>query len=360
MTPTTATRRGYDLDELKRRADLVAEVADRAGEDGRRSGRSVSFRCPNPSHPDRSRSFTVDRDRGRWRCWSQCDRSGDVIDLVVWLDNVTARDAIEHLAGRYGLSARTPATGRTTSRPKNPPPPPVRTVSPATDTARPHPDPERAAHLLARFVEGREWSPEVAESVGLSVVLDSKGRPRVRFPFHRGGEVLVWQDRSTGDHEPKWLTPSGATLYPFGLEQLERYPADLDAGPVCPVAGLPAVWLVEGPADAVTLRSVWPTITALGVPGSGGWRMNYAHALRGLSVVVVTDNDPAGEKLREKVNPDLRDAGAFPVNVHVPAEYGDLSDYFLAVGRDRFAHDFYVLANSAPEWSEPWTEEVAQ
>lgn len=348
MTAASRTRGRFDIQALKERADLVAEVEERSGP-GRWSGRTVTFRCPSPDHQDRTPSFTVDTESRRWRCWSQCGRSGDVIELVEWLDGLSTGDAIAHLGRRYGLE---PDTGHDRPRPRKAPPsrPPVRVVTPATDTGQPHPDPEKAERLLDAFLDRRGWSRETADAVGLSVVLDPWGKPRIRFPFRRGEDVLVWQDRALLDGQaPKWLTPSGATLYPFGLETLERFTEDLSTCPVCPVVEAPAVWVVEGPADAVTLRNIWPDIAALGIPGTESWKDHYAAALAGLPVVVVADNDPAGEKLREEVNAALLDAEAVPVNVKVPEDYNDLSEWYSAAGMEDFADGLLDLTDAAVE-----------
>jgi hypothetical protein len=343
MTSTTPRPR-YDIAALKERADIVAEVADRTGP-GKYAGAIVTFSCPNPSHADRKPSFTVNSSTGRFRCWSQCDKGGDVIELVQWLDGRNLQDAIAYLAGRYGLS---PDTSYRAPVRKGPPPPAApRVVTQAADTCRPHPDPEVAARIMAGFLAGRGWTAEVAAEVGLSVVLDLAGRPRVRFPFYREGVALLWQDRAVLDGQtPKWLTPAGAVLYPHGLDVLDRFGPNIATCPPCPIVQAPAVWVVEGPADAVTLRSLWPDLAAIGLPGTKSWQAHYADALAGLPVVIVTDNDPAGQALREQVTADLRPK-SLPINVVVPEPYNDLGEWYLATGWERFAAELIEITDTA-------------
>ena len=316
----------YNLEELKNRADLAAEVAARSGP-GRHRGKVVTFPCPNPDHTDNTPSFTVNTTTGRYKCWSQCDRAGDVIDLFVWLDGYTAGEAIEHLARRYGLH---PDTSGQTYRPtpKAPTPPAVKLVTPVSDTAQ-HLEGDTAADVLGRFLTEREWSPEVAELVGLEVVTDTTGRPRVRFPFLLDGAPVVWQDRATtSSQKPKWLTPAGATLYPFGIDCLDRYDGPADTWPACPVLDIPAVWIVEGPADAVTMLNTWPAMSVLGLPGSSWWNARHVRALDWLPAVIVTDNDPAGETLRAGIAADL-EPGSF-LSLYVPEPHNDLADWYRA------------------------------
>ena len=67
--------------EIKRRIPIEAVLSERGHDPAHRSSEKLSYRCPLPGHDDRNPSFTVNRET--WRCWSQCDRGGDVIHLVV-------------------------------------------------------------------------------------------------------------------------------------------------------------------------------------------------------------------------------------------------------------------------------------
>jgi DNA primase len=336
----------YDVADLKDRADLAREVADRVGS-GKVSGKTITYPCPNPSHSDTHPSFTVDTVAQRFRCWSQCGKGGDVIDLVEWLDGLSTADAIEYLGQKYRANQQSRDEWARTAKRPAPSKPAPKLVTRAEDKATPL-DGDSSARILARFIESRGWSADTAQAVGLSVVRDSKGAARVRFPFLKDGEPLVWQDRATQDGQlPKWLTPKGATLYPFGIDCLDRYDLSPDLWPKCPIAsapylpniptvvGIPAVWIVEGPADAVTLLNLWPSLSVLGCPGVDAWKSHYTRALEGLSVVVVTDNDTSGENLRAVLDEELADLAAV-VHVWVPRAYNDLGEWALALGPDTF------------------------
>ncbi len=80
-------------------ASLLAEVTGR-GVKLRRSGREMIGLCP--IHPDRTPSFTVNADKGRWYCHG-CQRGGDVINLVEQIDGVARAEAISKLADKYGV-----------------------------------------------------------------------------------------------------------------------------------------------------------------------------------------------------------------------------------------------------------------
>jgi DNA primase len=285
-----------DLSDVVAGVDLAAMVEARTGP-GRCSGGRWTFPCPNPDHQDRSPSFTVSTDRRgrwRWRCWSQCGRSGDALDLLVWLDGLTIAEAaakIRQYAGQI----------EPVSRPKPKPAPQKPTVTVET-TTRAVPD-EVADRVMAEHLEGRGWPPEAAQRFGLSVVVDRWGRLRIRYPFHGWTgdrwDVVSWQDRATShEQRPKWLTPQGAVLPPFGMQAL-----DTDD----PVTGLV---ICEGPADTVTAALALegrPDVVAVGIPGANGWRPGWSEMLAGVeAVVIAADPDEAGQRLVAAVMADLR------------------------------------------------------
>lgn len=275
------------LSDLIAGVDLPAMVEARTGP-GRCSGGRWTFPCPNPDHHDRSPSFTVSADRRgrwRWRCWSQCGRDGDALDLLVWLDGLTTAEAAERIRQQTGKIDLP-------SRPKPKPSPPRPTVAVETAT-RVVPD-AVAARVMADHLESRGWPPAAAERFGLTVVADRWGRLRIRYPFHgwtgSRWEVVSWQDRATSpDQRPKWLTPAGVTLPPFGWKALDTEAV---------VTGLV---ICEGPADAITATMALdgrPDLVAVGVPGANGWRPGWSEMLADVeAVVIAADPDEAGQKL---------------------------------------------------------------
>lgn len=339
----------YDIPRVLERVRLDDLVAERVGA-GRRVGGRTLYHCPHPLHPDAHPSFDVDERRQVWACRSRCDAHGDAIDLLVWLDGMSKADAIAYLAERYGIEPE-PGTGRRSPGivrrfvPTPPPAPVVNLVEQSTDKARPVTGPA-AVQLLDAFLASRGWSNATAEAVGLSVVRAWDGY-RVRFPFRRDGVALVWQDRAVepSNREPKWAAPKGATLYPFGLDCLSRFEGERDTWPTCPVVGTAAVWLCEGPADAVTLLERFPTISALGLPGVRGWNDHYADALEGVPVFLVADNDDAGQQLRATVASSLAGRAEL-VQVHIPERCNDVNDWHLVAG-SRFVDELLAAVDDA-------------
>jgi DNA primase len=67
----------------------------------RPAGQTFKGLCP--FHDDTRPSFDVDRNRGRYRCWS-CGKHGDVFSFVQEFEKVSFREALELLARRAGIT----------------------------------------------------------------------------------------------------------------------------------------------------------------------------------------------------------------------------------------------------------------
>jgi 5S rRNA maturation endonuclease (ribonuclease M5) len=163
---------------------------------------------------------------------------------------------------------------------------------------------------------------------GLCVVLDDYGKPRVRHTFYRptddGREVALWQDRATLPGKYRWLTPRDATLTLYNLPALRC--DDITGAVIC-----------EGPADTISAtvalkQSAHMRIVAVGVPGAGNWQKQWAHLFDGLGVLIITDNDDAGLKLRADIERDLSRVHCTARHLTLPADVNDLNDWCLKHG----------------------------
>lgn len=296
------------IDEIRSRVDLAAEVERRAGQAFKHNGGVLTYSCPNPAHEDRNPSFTVTitgAHAGTWHCWSACDESGDIIDLLVWLDGITKAEAIERLAEQIGRARD--ASHATTARPES-------NRSRATP-ATPQPDPEVADRLLTEFVAGRRWELDVCrDELDLRVVADRRGSARVRFPFRRAGQIVYWQDRAIGAATPKWLSRGGAIPGPYEMDRLAT------ARTIDP----PSVFLIEGLGDLVALVHAFPHAAAVACPGAGVLKEQWAPAFTALQVYVIADNDPGGQSLRSRADRLLGPVATGVRHAHVPEHHNDL------------------------------------
>ncbi|MBT2555335.1 DNA primase [Arthrobacter sp. ISL-5] len=91
-----------DIDEVRQRTD-IKEVVD--GYVTLKSAGLGSFKGLCPFHDERSPSFTVRPQVGRYHCFG-CGEDGDVIAFVQKLDHTSFHEAVEKLAARIGYELR--------------------------------------------------------------------------------------------------------------------------------------------------------------------------------------------------------------------------------------------------------------
>lgn len=287
--------------------------------------------CPNPTHAQTGRTppVSINSEDRLWSCHG-CGADGTAVDALVLGHDITVAEAFTRLRERTGLDRR-------------PPPAPPQTAPVAE-----HAPPDGAAALLAGFVEGRGWRPGVADMFGLRVVTDRWGKPRIRFPFVRGGDVIWHQDRALGDYEPKYLAPNGRPQQPYALDLDGSLETAQDTG---------ECWLVEGLPDVVALGHLAKPGLAPAVIGLPGVQFRglpqLARALTGLIVAVVADADQGGETMRSKAAHLLEAAGAHVVQVRLPAGVGDIDDLRRHVGGNDQAFEGALLtARHGPGWAD--------
>ena len=87
------------LAELRSASDIVEVIGEHTKL--KKAGRSWKGLCP--FHSERTPSFTVDRDKGLYHCFG-CGAGGDVIHFVRQIDRLDFPEAVEALAGRFGVT----------------------------------------------------------------------------------------------------------------------------------------------------------------------------------------------------------------------------------------------------------------
>jgi DNA primase len=92
-------------DRVRDAVDMVALVSDRT--ELRRAGVNSYFgRCP--FHDERTGSFHVSPDEKLYHCFG-CQASGDPFDFVMQTEGLDFKEALESLAGRFGVTLQTEA-----------------------------------------------------------------------------------------------------------------------------------------------------------------------------------------------------------------------------------------------------------
>ena len=94
--------RDEDVEVVKERASIEDVVRDHVTLTRAGTGRLKGL-CP--FHEEKTASFTVRPAHGRWHCFG-CNEGGDVISFVMKVDHVSFVEAVEALAGRFGVHLR--------------------------------------------------------------------------------------------------------------------------------------------------------------------------------------------------------------------------------------------------------------
>jgi hypothetical protein len=193
---------------------------------------------------------------------------------------------------------------------------------------------------LGVYAELKRLPVDFLKGLGLA---DKKhaGGPAVRIPYRNpdGLEVavrfrLALEKEPEGDNRFRWRTGSKAMLY--GLWRLE----------VVREAGY--VVLVEGESDCHTLW--FHGIPALGVPGAGTWKDDWAGHLEGLGCVyAIVEPDGGGDEFRKK----LAGCVALRDRLHL-VDLGDQKDpsSLYLTHRQGFGERFAVALKSAVRWAD--------
>jgi DNA primase len=87
------------VDEVKSRSDIVQVISDYVDLDT--SSRQPKALCP--FHSERSPSFVIYPETGRWRCFGSCAEGGDVISFMMKKEIMSFPEALESLANRAGI-----------------------------------------------------------------------------------------------------------------------------------------------------------------------------------------------------------------------------------------------------------------
>jgi len=279
------------IGEIKARLDIVEVVEgylplQKAG---------ARYKALCPFHSEKTPSFFVFPDSGRWHCFGGCNQGGDVFDFVMQRENWDFHTALEELARRAGVALRNLTAEERQAIQERRDYEAALGVAAAYFAKRLQETP--AALAYARV---RAWEDDVIQAEGLGYAdgghLPDVGNHRaarvVEALNHWAGEVggaIVYVHRD-----------GGHAVYLAGrsIEGKSHHNAPTElAGPKRPY--LNALYstraeeaiIVEGQADAVTLSGWGLPALALAGPGLSGdlaARLGR-HVERGATVYVIPD-----------------------------------------------------------------------
>jgi hypothetical protein len=357
---------GYDRDDVLARIDL-GQLCDELLGPHKGRGRSASWPCPDLHHgPQTGQTppVTVFRPRNdieRWHCHG-CGAGGTAIDLVMRTEGVRFPEALELLGRRAGAPEAAAPWTPSPIRPRAEPP-----------SSLPLPDPSPALEAYVSACEDWLWGPNGrvmrrylanrglddavlrANRVGAdpgprALPRDAglpRGGPAVVFPLLDGqGRAIYLQARYLSPNGRKYDNPSGSIVpaSPRLGEVRLAHPGPGDPGRADDV-----ILVCEGLPDALPAAQAGyrsAAVLGAGLPDERLAR-HLVERYPTEPLVLAFDADHRGQRGAERLGEFLARAGAAErvVELHVPAEFGDLNGWVRAVGAERFRDD---LAAAVP------------
>lgn len=327
-----------DRDEIRQRIDIVELVGQRVAL--KRAGKHWKGLCP--FHNDRNPSFIVNRELGRYKCWS-CGAQGDIFNWTMETQRVDFAEAMRILAQQAGVTLQRKG-GEGPSRRENY----EAAMKSALEFFRASLEKfgDARAYAESRGLGGEvgdAWEIGYAPDVGdvLATTLKKKGftladakelflvdsdagggffdrfRGRLIFPIRdERGQLVAFGGRVLGQGMPKYINSGDTPLYSKSkvLYGMHRAKAK--------IAEERTAVLVEGYLDVIACHRAGVTnaIASLGT----ALAEDHVRLLKRWceKVIILYDQDAAGIKATQRAS-ELLMAGGVSVQIAVVPEGGD-------------------------------------
>lgn len=266
-------------------------------------------------HTEETPSLSVQLSTGLHNC-KACSGKGDLFNLVMQVRHCDFKDALNYLESRAGI-----VTTTSTARPST-------TTSKAT---APKVKTRKVATFTYTDAEGRELYQKERHEPARDGIRSKE------FFFSHKDKKGSRQKGYQGDHVP------------YRLHEVAQ------AAPDSPV------YVVEGEAKADLLASWGLPATCLDTGAESKWKAAYTPYFTGRQIVIVPDNDKAGEGYCTTVAKALYEVAASVRVLRLPdlPEKGDVLDWIETPGNNQTR--FLELTGTAAPWElQPPSKEVVE
>ena len=269
----------YTINRIKSTANVADVLADylplkKKGND---------YECSCPFHEEKTPSFVVSRAKNIYKCFGSCSAQGDSIEFVMKYKSVTFTEAIQILAKKYNIEIE-----NTTPQPKR-------------EYKRPQQPKFALSDLALTYLSSRKISPEICQQFKVSTTTEwmFKAKAEVEcicFNYFRGDELINIKYRAK---DKDFKLAKDAELIFYNLNSLKSVKSAV---------------IVEGEIDALSVAQSalekGKKIAVVSVPN--GANVNGIAKLEYVDncykefehleqIVIFTDNDDAGKKLRDEL-----------------------------------------------------------
>lgn len=274
-------------DEILDRHPITYWVQQRGGE-FKRSGKELTTNiCPLTTHKEGHQCVNLDKDLQIWYC-NDCGQGGTVIDWLIFEKGISVKEAMEELGGLIS------------PEPSN------------KEDDRQRPTPEVGRPLEANVEAGSHPQPKILKTYDYT---DENGK--VVY------QVVRFEPKDFRQRKPK------GTSWEYNLDGVTRVLFNLPN-----VLRSKTVFVTEGEKDAETLIELGYVATT-NCGGSSAWLEAYADILKGKDIVVVPDNDTAGERLFKNIVASVKELANSVKRLNVPSEHKDVTDWITSIPEDK-------------------------
>lgn len=255
-------------------------------------------------HGDPGKSFKINRETGKWADFAGNERGGDPVSFVAAQEGVGQAEAAMLIARDLRLSSSAPLRRKSKELPECP-----------VDWSNP-------TFCYSYFTVDGEHAFDVL---------------RWEKTGHR---KTIRQSRGVDEQGKRITNNQGAVLVPYNLVGPSGKPTVVESGFVVIVEG-------ENKADVLIERGICATCNP---GGAGRWKTEYTPYFQGKTVVILPDNDTAGNNHASDVATALAPVAASVKVVALPGlpAKGDILDWFKSSGND--LERLQALMNDAPYW----------
>lgn len=291
------------------RLNIPAVIDDLCPQQTRAGVDQILTLCP--LHDDNHGSFSVNKATGKGHCFTGCKTSvSNIFDLYMLFRGVDFPTALHDLEARAGIAP--PLSAGPAKRRAVPP----ATVKPSSAKAdKPKPKPAPAAKITKTIVYRYRDADGVVRYL------------KKRFEKNDGSKTFSFRHFLPDGSEVPGRGNNPPLLY--GLHRLATAPPGV------------MVFVVEGEkcAEALTAWELIAVCTDSGADGS--WPSSFNEFFRGRTVVILPDNDPAGDRYAATVAAALLPVATCVQILRLPGlpPKGDIVDFITLQRQKGGAHD---------------------
>jgi len=287
-----------NIEEIKSAANIVDVISDHVKL--KKSGPNYEALCP--FHNEKTPSFKVSTSKGIYKCFG-CNRSGDAIDFLMSHENIDYVKAIRYLATKYNIDIKEDRKVYEKPLPR------LEKLQPLTLQYFEKRGISNYTLLRLGVTESVEWMPKANKEV-----------PAICFNYIKDGELINIKFRAK---DKDFRLHKDSELIFYNLDSIKDETTAI---------------IVEGEIDCLSLHEsgFYNVVSVPNGAGTGNQQLKYLdncwqYFEDKTQIILFTDNDEAGLRLREEISRRLGRDRCY--TVEYPEGCKDANDVLLKHGK---------------------------